>query len=52
MLLICSVIKYNFWNLKCRDVNCVCVYLKAERAVWEPKEPALLSERKRKNRLP
>ena len=44
MLLLCSVIKYNFWNLGCNNGNCVCVYLKAERAVWEQKEPALLSE--------
>ena len=32
MLLICSVIKYNFWKLGCSDRNCVRVYLKAERA--------------------
>ena len=48
MLLLCSVIKYNFLNLRCSDGNfvcvCVCVYLKAERAVWEPEELALLSE--------
>ena len=44
MLFLYSVIKYNFWNLGCSDGNCVRVYLKAERAIWEPKEPALLSE--------
>ena len=51
VLLLCSVINITS-GTGCSDGNCVCVYLKVERAVWELKEPALLSEQERKNRLP